>query len=60
MDYIVKDVGKPQRNVSSNEVIGIYGTKLSISLFEKGFVTQATIMDDIGRVRTTITKKDED
>lgn len=59
MEYIIKDVGKAPKILDANTVLGIYGTKMSLAILEKGFVQSVTIMDDLGAIKTTITKKDD-
>lgn len=58
MVYIVKDVGKPPRELDSNKVVGVYGTQMSIAILEQAFVTSVTIIDDTGKITHTITKKE--
>lgn len=59
MEYIVKDVGKPARKVDANAVVSIYGAKMSLSLLDREFVKSVVLMDDIGNIKTTITKAEE-
>lgn len=59
MDYIVKDVGRKEKTMSTQEVLAQYGTKVSLGLLTKPFVESVIVMDESGAVKTTITKDDE-
>lgn len=57
MEYVIKDVGKPPKTVDESTVLGIYGSLLSPQILSFKFVTAVTLADEIGAVKTTITKK---